>query len=139
MKNGLSALRASTTIKLRHFALLAFLGASLALPVSAQPGSGPGMGPGAGMGAGMGPGPGPGKAMRFKFDKNNTPGWTLMSAAERTAHHKSMMTAKSYEECKALQEEHHKGMEARAKEKGVTLRTPRYNGCDRMKARGFFK
>lgn len=143
MKTGLSALRASTTIKLRHIALLAFLGASLAVPVSAQPGSGPGsgpgMGPGAGMGAGMGPAKAPRKAMRFRFDKNNTPGWALMSAEERTAHRKGMMAAKTYEDCKALQQEHHKSMEARAKEKGVTLRTPRYNGCDRMKARGFFK
>jgi hypothetical protein len=130
-------------MKLTHIALLAFLGASLATPAFAQPASGPGMGPGAGMGQGMGPGggmgPGSGKAMRFNFNKDNTSGWKLMSAEERTAHRDQMRAAKTYDECKALQEEHHLAMEARAKEKGVTLPKPRQNGCDRMKARGFFK
>jgi hypothetical protein len=50
-----------------------------------------------------------------------------------------MRGAKTYEECKAVQDEHHKAMEVRAKEKGVTLPAPRNNGCDRMKARGFYK
>ncbi|KAF0165962.1 MAG: hypothetical protein FD157_1138 [Rhodocyclaceae bacterium] len=132
-------------MKLTYIALLAVLGASLAAPVVAQPGGGQGMGPGSGMGPGqgMGPGagmgPGGGKAMRFNFDKNNTRGWALMSTEERTAHSGKMRAAKTYDECKALQTEHHQAMEARAKEKGVTLPAPRYNGCDRMKARGFFK
>jgi len=138
-------------MKLTHIALLAFLGASLATPVFSQPASGQGMGPGSGMGpgqgmgpgAGMGPGqgmgPGAAKAKRFNFNKDNTPGWKLMSAEERTAHRDKMRGAKTYDECKAVQDEHHKAMEVRAKEKGVTLPTPRNNGCDRMKARGFFK
>lgn len=141
-------------MKLKHIAVLAFLGASLAVPVAAQPGPGMdpgagmgpggGMGPGAGMGPGGGMGPGmgmgPGRGMgRFNFNKDNTPGWTLMTPEERTAHGAKMRGAKSYDECKATQEEHHKAMEVRAKEKGVTLPAPRSNGCDRMKARGFFK
>jgi len=137
-------------MKLTYIALLAVLGASLAAPVVAQPAGGQGMGPGQGMGQGMGPGggmgpgaggmgPGGGKAMRFNFDKNNTPGWALMSAEERTAHSSKMRNAKTYDECKSLQTEHHQAMEVRAKEKGVTLPAPRDNGCDRMKARGFFK
>ena len=154
-------------MKLTHIALLALLGASIATPVFSQPaggqgmGSGSGMGPGSGMGQGMGPGagkgpgagmgpgsgmepgqgmgPGGGRAMRFNSNKDNTPGWTLMSAEERTAHRDKMRGAKTYDECKAVQDEHHKAMEARAKEKGVTLPAPRFNGCDRMKARGFFK
>lgn len=131
--------------KFARIAALAALGLSLAAPVAAQPGGGQGMGPGAGMGPGqgMGPGagmgPGGGKGMRFKFDKNTTPGWALMSPEERTAHNQKMLAAKTYEECKALQAEHHQAMEARAKEKGVTLPAPGANGCDRMKARGFFK
>ena len=132
-------------MKLTHIALLAVLGASLAAPVAAQPANGPGMGPGSGMGPGQGMGPGAGiaprggKAMRFNFNKDNTPGWSLMAAEERTAHSGKMRAAKTYDECKALQIEHHQAMEVRAKEKGVTLPAPRYNGCDRMKARGFFK
>lgn len=112
--------------KFRQLALLAILGASLATPVAAQPGGGPGMGPGGG-------------GMRFNFDKDNTPGWALMDAQERAAHSSKMRNAKTYDECKALQTEHHQAMEVRAKEKGVTLPAPRYNGCERMKARGFFK
>ena len=113
--------------KFTQIALLAFLGASLAAPVAAQPGGGPGMGPGGGMG------------MRFTFDKDNTPGWALMDAQERAVHSSKMRSAKTYDECKAVQAEHHQAMEARAKEKGVTLPAPRYSGCERMKVRGFFK
>ena len=53
-------------MKLRHIALLAVLGASLASTAFAQqgmgPGSGMGPGPGMGQGAGMGPGGGRGRS-----------------------------------------------------------------------------
>ena len=129
-------------MKLSHIALIALLGASVALPVYAQPGSGPGGGPGMGPGAGMGPGPGRGtkaKGPRFQFNRDNTYGWALMSAQERTAHRDKMLAAKTYDECKAVQDEQHALMEARAKERGKTLPAPRQNGCDRMKARGLLK
>jgi len=79
------------------------------------------------------------KGPHYRFDQTNTSGWTLMSAQERTEHRNKMLAAKTYDECKAIQEAHHQDMEARAKEKGVTLGAPRYNACDRMKARGFIK
>ncbi len=129
-------------MKLSHLALIALLGASVALPVYAQPGSGPGGGPGMGPGAGTGPGPGRGhkaKGPRFQFSKDNTYGWTLMSAQERTAYRDKMLAAKTYDECKAVQDERHTLMETRAKEKGKTLPAPRQNGCDVMKARGLLK
>ena len=116
-------------MKLAHIALVAFLGAALAAPVFAQ--GGPGMG--AGMGSRGG------KAMRFSFNKDNTAGWSLMSAAERSVHHDKMLAAKTYDECLALQEEQHQTMAARAKAQGKTLHSPRHNACDRMKTRGFFK
>lgn len=117
-------------MKFSHFTMIAMLGAAIAAPSFGQPGPGPGMGSMA---------PGQGKGMRFTFDKDNTAGWALMTAEERTAHRDKMLAAKSLDACKALQDEHHKAMEARAKEKGVALRTPRQNVCDRMKDRGFFK
>jgi len=144
-------------MKLRHIALLAVLGASLASPAFSQPaggqgmgpcgqqGQGPGMGPGAGMGPcagqghGAGMGPGGGKGMQFSANKDNTWGYQLMSPEERTAHRDKMRATRTHDECKALQEEHHKAMEVRAKEKGATLPAPRNNGCDRMKARGYVK
>jgi hypothetical protein len=126
-------------MKLAHIAFTAILGAALAAPVLAQPGPGGGMGPGMGPGGGMGPGMGGGRGMRYQFNKDNTPGWSLMTPEERAAHREKMLAAKSYEECKAAQEEHHRQMEARAREKGQTLPAPRVNACDRMKARGFYK
>lgn len=81
----------------------------------------------------------PGTAARYNWSKDNTSGWTLMTAQERTEHQSKMRAAKTYEECKALQDEHHQAMEARAKEKGLTLRPARRNGCDVMKARGILK
>ncbi len=128
-----------TSLSLQSIALIALLGAALAAPVLAQPGPGIGAGPGMQNG---GPGPGgPGaRGMRgMRFDNSNTPGWTLMTPQERTANQIKMRAVKTYDECKLLQTEQHKTMEARAKEKGVTLPAPRQNGCDRMKARGLIK
>jgi hypothetical protein len=82
---------------------------------------------------------GPGKGGRFAWNQDYTQGWTLMSAQERTEWQTKMGEAKTYDECKALQDEHRKTMEARATEKGVKLAAPRQNGCDVMKARGFIK
>ena len=79
-------------------------------------------------------GGGAGSGMRF--NQKNTPGWQLMTQEERTEMQGKMRTLKTYDECKQLQTEHRALMEARAKEKGVTLREPRQNGCDRMKAKG---
>lgn len=76
---------------------------------------------------------------RYRFQQNNTPGWTLMTPAERTEYQGKMRSAKTYDECKAIQAEHRATIEARAKEKGVTLNTPRYNACDQMRTRGFLK
>lgn len=128
-----------TTSTLISAALVTVLGIALALPVSAQPG--PGMGSGPGMQNGQGYGQGRmghgGRGMRFNQD--NTPGWSLMTPAERDAQRAKMREVKTLDECKTLQAEHRTTMEIRAKEKGVTLRTPRQNVCENMQARGFIK
>jgi hypothetical protein len=123
-------------MKLTRVAFISMLGVALATPSFAQPAPAPAPATG-GMG-GMG-GMGPGQGKGFAFNKGNTAGWKLMTVEERTAHHDKMLSTKTYEECKAVQEEHHKAMEERAKEKGTTLPATRHNGCDRMKARGLFK
>jgi hypothetical protein len=91
--------------------------AALACGVAtAQPGPGPGASaPRAGMGMGMGKGGGP------RYGSGVTPGWTMMTPEERTAHQKAMSEAKTYEECAALRDQHHQQMVDRAKEKGQTL------------------
>ena len=81
---------------------------------------------------------GPGKG-RYAMDAANTPGWTLMTAEERSAHQQKMWASKTYDECKAIQAEHHTAMEARAKEQGKTLRAPGVNACDRMRTRGMIR
>ena len=121
----------------KRFSLIALLGAVLAVPVLAQQGSG-GMGNGPGMqkqGAGMGKMGGRG----MRFNQDNVSGWSLMTPEERSAQQAKMRSSKTYAECKALQAEHRVSMAARAKEKGVSLPSPRQNGCDRMQARGFFE
>ncbi len=131
-------------MKTRTLAFSMFFGIALSASALAQPG--PGMGPGGGMGPGMGPGMGGmggmgpgGRGMQYRFNKDNTPGWSLMTPEERAAHHDRMMSAKTPEECKAIQEEQHKQMEERAKAQGKALRGTRQNACDNMKARGFYK
>lgn len=60
-----------------------------------------------------------------------------MTPQERAAHREKMLAAKTLEECRTVQEEHHRQMEARARGKGQTLPAPRQNACERMQARGF--
>ncbi len=122
-------------MKSNHLKVAALLAAAIALPLFAQPGPGGGPGPGPMGGAGMGPG----KGHQFAFNKDNTPGWALMTPEERTANQQKMRSFKTYDECKAFQTEHHAAMEARAKEQGKTLPAPRNNACDRMKAKGLLK
>lgn len=76
----------------------------------------------------------------WSANKGNTASWQLMTPAELTEHQNKMRSFKTYDECTAYQEKHHKQMEARAKEKGVILPAmgSRY-GCDNMKARGYLK
>lgn len=136
-----------STASFKVMAIVALLGAALAAPVMAQGGpgmgwgggwgGGPGMwnsGPGAGYGGGMGHGGRGGRGMMN--NQNGVPAWTLMTSEERTAFQIKMREVKTYDECKVVQTDHRNVMEARAKEKGVTIFTPRQFGCDNLKARG---
>lgn len=110
------------------------LGAGLAF-AQGGPGFGPGTGPGFGPGAG--PGGGPGKGPGWRFNADTTPGWSLMTKEERDSHRQGMLAVKTYDECKAYQEAHHKQMAERAKATGSTIPdAPRRNMCDRMKQAG---
>lgn len=132
-----------TSMKIKSVALIALLGAAFATPLLAQPGPGWGMGGGPGMqngGPGYGRmGPGAGGMRGMGFNQANSGVWSLMTPEERIASQTKMRAVKTYDECKLVQTAQHTLMETRAKEKGVTLPTPRQNGCDNMKARGFIK
>jgi hypothetical protein len=97
----------------------------LAAAAVAQPGPGMG-GPGGGWGG-------------WKWNSSNVPGWQMMTPEERKEHQDKMHGMKTYDECKGYHEAHRKLMEQRAKDKGVTLATPRSNPCDMMRVRGIFK
>ena len=86
-----------------------------------------------GYGSGSGKGPGMG------LGSDNTRGWSMMSPEERSEHRDRMMSFKSYEECVAYLEQHHKRMEARAGERGGAMPgMPAQNMCERMKQAGRF-
>ena len=151
-----------STLIIKRVIQVVLLGAALASPAMAQMGpgmggawgGGPGMqGGGPGMqGGGWGMGPGGGRGMHgmhgmhgmgrggmgpgMMAQQNVARGWQLMTPEERTAQQVKMRAVKTYDECKTVQTEHRTVMEARAKEKGLTLMSPRGNRCDMLKARG---
>jgi hypothetical protein len=127
---------------LRTMMLASLMGLSIGVAM-AQPGGGkgPGAGPGPmgagpaasapGMGIGMGPGGGHGAA---RYGSDYTPGWTLMTQEVRNEHRDRMRSMKTYEECKAYQDQHHEQMAARAKERGgKPLAQPRRDACGSLK------
>ncbi|MBS1208176.1 MAG: hypothetical protein H6R19_574 [Proteobacteria bacterium] len=150
----------TTTTLTRRLTLITLLGAALAMPALAQ--SGPGMGgpgmrnaaqstpaanPGMGQGMNQGMGQGMGRSMGHRGNRqgmmgagqNGTRGYALMTQEERSAHQAQMRQVKTVDECTQLQTQQRVAMEARAKEKGITLPTPRQNACARMQARGLIK
>lgn len=76
---------------------------------------------------------------RFRFGQDNVPGWTLMTSAERTAHHQRLLNFKRLDECQSYMADHMKKMEERAKERGRTLPTPRFDVCEQLKVQGFLE
>lgn len=106
------------------------------------PGGGPGAGPrGPGSGAASAPGPGgrmgmgPGGRRGPHWGADYTPGWSMMSPKERDEHRARMQGARTYEECRTLQQQHHELMAARAKERGLAapLAQPRRDACAGLK------
>jgi hypothetical protein len=66
---------------------------------------------------------------------HNTPGWPMMSAPERQAHHDKLRSMKTYDECKAYMEQHHAQMLERAKTAGrAAPAQPRRDACAALKA-----
>lgn len=116
-------------------ALTLAAGSVLAQAASAPavPAPGPRAGMGQGMGQGMGPGGGgQGGMMRgpgARAGQDDTPGWGLMSRAERQEHRNQMRSMKTEAECRDYIAKHHEKMAARATEKGMPLRGPKRDAC----------
>ena len=129
------------TIRLMAVASVAALVCGIAL-AQGGPGAGMGTGPrmqGAGPGAsapgmGMGPGMRGGHGPGARTGADVTPGWSLMTQAERNEHRERMRSTKTFDECKAAMEQHREQMAARAKERGgKALAQPRRDPCIGLK------
>jgi len=79
------------------------------------------------------------KGWRWQGNQKNTYGWQLMTPEERTEHQSKMRSFTDYDACREYVDDHHKQMEERAREKGITPPVMRRNPCDTMKAKGMFK
>lgn len=118
---------------MRTFSLMIAAAALTAASLAhAQPGP---RGPGAAASGASAPGPGPGRMggpgmMGRRFGPDNTPGWAMMTPAERTAHRDRMWSFKTEGECRAYLDQHHQLMADRAKERGRSVPAmPRRDPC----------
>lgn len=69
-----------------------------------------------------------------RWGRNQTPGWAMMTDAERREHAQRMRGFTSYDECKAYVDQHHDQMAARAKERGQSMPAqPRRDPCAGLK------
>jgi hypothetical protein len=85
-------------------------------------------------GAASAPGMGMGGMHGQRMNRDNTYGWSLMSRAERQAHHDKMVGMKTHEECRAYMDQHHAQMAERAKARGRAMpHEPRHDACAPLK------
>ncbi len=120
MKSTMKLLLASTAA--------AFMLMSAAVEAQPAGGGGMGMGPGYGQG-GMGRGGGMGPGAQWRMNRNNTPGYALMTPEERTAHFNEMRSKKTYAECRTYVDEFRQKMTERAKEQGKPAPMMRRDPC----------
>lgn len=69
----------------------------------------------------------------WRSSEDNTQGWNLMSPEERIEHQARIRGFKTYEECQAYRSEHHRWMEARARERGALLRGGHRDFCAHLR------
>jgi len=83
----------------------------------------------------MGPGMQGGPHGAGRWGSDFTPGWAMMSPKEREEHRARMQGAKTYDGCKAMQQQHHEAMAARARERSASapLAQPRRDACAGLK------
>ena len=93
-----------------------------------------GMGMGSGMESGMGAGKAAGRGHMAQWGTDFTPGWSMMTRAERNEHREHMRSVKTYEECTTYRDQMHDKMAARIKDKGgKPMAEPRRDACSGLK------
>ena len=119
----------------RHrLAFAALLAGALAAPLLAAAESTPSPNPPPCMGAGPCGGGG-----GWQAGPRNTPGYTLMTPEERTAHVAKMRSLKTMEECETYLTEHRAAMAKRAQEQGKAMPRMRRDPCAMLKQQGAIK
>ncbi len=94
--------------------------------VSAAAASSPAGAPAASASAASAPRIGPGMPM----NRDNTPGWSMMTPQERDAHQRKMMAMTDATQCRTYMSEHHAQMAARAKQLGQPMPAQlRHDAC----------
>ena len=68
---------------------------------------------------------GAGPMMGGRWGPGVTPGWSMMSPAERDEHHKRMAEVRNYDDCRAVVDEHRALMQKR----GAPMRGPGGDPC----------
>lgn len=69
----------------------------------------------------------------WRASETNTRGWQFMTPEERIEHQAKVRGFTSYGECRAYQVEHHRLMEARARERGMALPSGGQDFCAHLK------
>jgi hypothetical protein len=79
----------------------------------------------------------PSAGMRgWRMSRDDTPGWSMMTRAERREHHDKMVSMTDMASCKAYMQQHHARMIERARTKGLEAPgKPRHDACDRLKTK----
>ena len=68
--------------------------------------------------------------MGGRWGADYTPGWSMMTPAERQEHQARMSAMMNHDECRAYMGQHHQLMTDRAKQKGGTVPPqPRRDAC----------
>lgn len=120
MKNA-SILALAAALAVPAFALAQTAATPVAPASAAAPGPRMGMG-GMGMHGGA------------RWGRADTPGWSMMTPAEREQHRQHMQSMQTYDECTAYMTEHRALMAERAKQRGRTLPAqPRRDACAGLK------
>ena len=71
----------------------------------------------------------------WQANRDNTPGWAMMSRAERDEHHRKMLSMTNADECKTYMDKHRGEMAERAKQQGRPMPgavAPRHDPCARL-------
>ena len=69
----------------------------------------------------------------WRASDGNTSGWSFMSPEERVEHQARIRSFKTWDECHNYRLEHHRLMEARARERGMSLAPSRRDICEHLR------